>query len=388
MRGKRLLMIPGPIEFTDEVLAEMGKATLSHVDQRFIEEFGQALEKMRKVWLAPGAQPFIVAGSGTFAMELAVANLVEPGDKALVVNAGYFSDRMVEVLKVHGAEVDVVPSALGDVPGIDVVRSALKAKKYKLMCVTHVDTSTGIRSQVKELAAAARSEGVLSVVDGVCSVAGEELRQDEWSVDVSLTASQKAVGVPPGLALVVAGPRALGAFAARKSPVRSYYSDWGKWLPVMEAYEARKPAYFGTPAVNLVRALNVSLGQILEEGMDARFKRHELGAQAMRAGLKAMGMSFVPVREELCASTLTAPWYPEGVDASVLGRIAAEGAVLAGGLHPEVKTKYFRIGHMGASGATEILATLGAIERGFADSGYYFEAGVAVAAAQAVLVKG
>jgi alanine-glyoxylate transaminase/serine-glyoxylate transaminase/serine-pyruvate transaminase len=381
-------MIPGPIEFTDEVLAEMGKATLSHVDQRFIEEFGQALEKMRKVWLAPGAQPFIVAGSGTFAMELAVANLVEPGDKALVVNAGYFSDRMVEVLKVHGAEVDVVPSALGDVPGIDVVRSVLKAKKYKLMCVTHVDTSTGIRSQVKELAAAARSEGVLSVVDGVCSVAGEELRQDEWSVDVSLTASQKAVGVPPGLALVVAGPRALGAFAARKSPVRSYYSDWGKWLPVMEAYEARKPAYFGTPAVNLVRALNVSLGQILEEGMDARFKRHELGAQAMRAGLKAMGMSFVPVREELCASTLTAPWYPEGVDASVLGRIAAEGAVLAGGLHPEVKTKYFRIGHMGASGATEILATLGAIERGFADSGYYFEAGVAVAAAQAVLVKG
>jgi len=381
-------MIPGPIEFTDEVLVEMGKATLSHVDQRFIEEFGQALEKMRKVWLAPGAQPFIVAGSGTLAMELAVANLVEPGDNALVVNAGYFSDRMVEILKVHGAEVDIAPSALGDVPGIDVVRAALKAKKYKLMCITHVDTSTGIRSQVKELAAAARSEGVLSVVDGVCAVAGEELRQDDWSVDVALTASQKAVGVPPGLALLVAGPRALGAFTARKSPVRSYYCDWGKWLPVMEAYEARKSAYFGTPAVNLVRALNVSLGQILEEGMDARFKRHELGAMAMRAGLKAMGLSFVPAREELCASTLTAPWYPESVDGAVLGRIAAEGVVLAGGLHPEIKAKYFRIGHMGASGAAEILATLGAIERGFAASGYHFKPGAAVAAAQAVLVKG
>jgi len=388
MRGKRLLMIPGPIEFTDEVLLEVGKATLSHVDQRFIEEFGLALEKMRKVWLAPGAQPFIVAGSGTLAMELAAANLVETGDRALVVNAGYFSDRMVDVLKTHGAEVDVAPSAIGDVPGVDVVRAMLKAKKYKLMCITHVDTSTGIRSQVRELAAVARGEGVLSVADGVCAVAGEELRQDEWSVDVVFTASQKAVGVPPGLALLVAGPRALGAFNARKTPVRSYYCDWGKWLPVMEAYEARKPAYFGTPAVNLVRALNVSLGQILEEGMDARFKRHELGARAMRAGLKAMGMGFVPVREELCASTLSAPLYPEGIDASVLGRIASEGAVLAGGLHPEIKTKYFRIGHMGASGATEILATLGAIERGFAASGYHFQAGSAVAAAQAVLFKG
>ena len=165
MRGKRILMIPGPIEFTDEVLGEMGKATLSHVDQRFIEEFGQALEKMRKVWLAPGAQPFIVAGSGTLAMELAIANLVEPGDKALVVNAGFFSDRMADVLKTHGAEVDIAPSALGEVPGVDAVRTMLKADKYKLMCITQVDTSTGIRSQVKELAAVARSEGVLSVVD-------------------------------------------------------------------------------------------------------------------------------------------------------------------------------------------------------------------------------
>jgi alanine-glyoxylate transaminase/serine-glyoxylate transaminase/serine-pyruvate transaminase len=388
MRGKRLLMIPGPIEFTDEVLAEMRKGTLSHVDPQFIEEFGQALEKMRGVWLAPGGQPFILAGSGTLAMELAVANLTEPGDKVLVVNAGYFSDRMADIFKVHGAEVDIVPSALGDLPSTEAVSARLKSKKYKVMSITHVDTSTGVRADVKGLTAAAREAGVLTIVDGVCAVAGEELRQDEWGVDIALTASQKAVGVPPGLALLVAGPRALGAFRARKQPVRSYYCDWGNWLPVMEAYEARKPAYFGTPAVNLVRALNVSLGQILEEGMDARFRRHELGARAFRAGLKAMGMNFVPVREELCASTLSAPWYPAGVDAGVLKQVAAEGVVLAGGLHPEIKTKYFRIGHMGMSGAAEILATLGAIERGFAKAGYKFEPGCAVAAAQALLIGG
>lgn len=385
MRGKRLLMIPGPIEFTDQVLAEMGKGTLSHVDPEFIEEFGQAIGKIRSVWLSPKGQPFIIAGSGTLAMELAVANVTEPGDEVLVVNAGYFSDRMADIFRTHGANVDVLPSALGDIPSIDALKAKLRSKKYKIMSVTHVDTSTGVRADVKGFAAAAKAEGVLSIVDGVCAVAGEELRQDEWGVDIALTASQKAVGVPPGLALLVASPRALEVFGARKSPVRSYYCDWKNWLPVMEAYEGRKAAYFGTPAVNLVRALNVSLGQILDEGMEARFKRHERGAESFRAAMSAMGMGFVPVREELCASTLSAPWYPEGVDAGVLKLIAAEGVVLAGGLHPEIKTKYFRIGHMGMSGAAEILATVGAIERGFAKAGYRFEMGAATAAAQKVL---
>jgi alanine-glyoxylate transaminase/serine-glyoxylate transaminase/serine-pyruvate transaminase len=378
-------MIPGPIEFTDQVLAEMGKGTLSHVDPEFIEEFGQAIGKMRSVWLSPKGQPFIIAGSGTLAMELAVANVTEPGDDVLVVNAGYFSDRMADIFRTHGANVDILPSALGDIPSLDALRAKLRSKKYKIMSVTHVDTSTGVRADVKGFAAAAKAEGVLSIVDGVCAVAGEELRQEEWGVDIALTASQKAVGVPPGLALLVASPRALEVFGARKSPVRSYYCDWKNWLPVMEAYEGRKAAYFGTPAVNLVRALNVSLGQILDEGMEARFARHEQGAKAFRAAMSAMSMGFVPARERLCANTLSAPWYPEGVDAGVLKLIAAEGVVLAGGLHPEIKTKYFRIGHMGMSGAAEILATVGAIERGFAKAGYRFEMGAATAAAQKVL---
>lgn len=384
MKGKRLLMIPGPIEFTDEVLSATGLATLSHVDPLFIEEFGRSLEKMRSVWLSPAGQPFIVAGSGTLAMELAVANIIEPGDRALVVNAGWFSDRMADILKVHGAEVDIVPSDLGDVPTIDAVRAMLAKKACKVMTITHVDTSTGVRADVKALAAAAREAGVLSIVDGVCATAGEEFRMDEWGVDIALTASQKAIGVPPGLALLVASGKAISAFRARTQPVRSYYCDWNNWLPVMEAYEARKPAYFGTPAVNLVRALDVSLEQILAEGMEDRFARHARGAAAVRAALKAFGLSFVPAREELCASTLTAPWYPEGIDASVLRHIAAEGAVLAGGLHPAIKTKYFRIGHMGMSDASEILATLGAIERGFARAGCRLS-GDGLAAAQALL---
>jgi len=149
MKGKRLLMIPGPIEFTLEVLAEMAKPTLSHTDQQFIEEFGQALEKMRKVWLAPNGQPFAIAGSGTLAMEIAAANITEPGDNVLIVHTGYFSERMADIFRLHGANVDIVQSAVGDIPEIDEVRRRLKSKNYKILSITHVDTSTGVRTDVK-----------------------------------------------------------------------------------------------------------------------------------------------------------------------------------------------------------------------------------------------
>lgn len=208
---------------------------------------------------------------------------------------------------------------------------------------------------------------------------------EDWGVDLALTASQKAVGVPPGLALLVAGPRAIEAFVRRRSPVGSYYADWSHWLPVMQAYEARTPSYFGTPPVNLIWALNVSLGQILEEGMEARFARHRSLASAFRAAMRALGLAQVPVREDLAAATLTAPCYPEGVGASLLSHISSAGVIVAGGLHPQIKDRYFRVGHMGAVTPSDILTTVGAIEQGLARTGYRFELGSGLAAAQRVL---
>jgi alanine-glyoxylate transaminase / serine-glyoxylate transaminase / serine-pyruvate transaminase len=387
MKDRKLLMIPGPIEFTPEVLRAMGMATTSHVAPNFIDAFGQALERMREVFLCPQGQPFVLAGSGTLAMDIAAANLVEPGDMALVVNTGYFGDRFAVSLQRYGADVHQVRArAVGDAPSLEAVDAALAGAAFKLMTITHVDTSTAVGADVKGLAALGRKHGVLVVVDGVCSVAGEEMRQEEWGIDLALTASQKAIGVPPGLALVVAGPRAMEAFRRRKTPVGNYYADWTEWLPIMEAYEARRPSYFGTPPVNLIWALNVSLGQILDEGMEHRFARHRKLSDAFKAAITTLGMKQVPVRPEVMANTLTAPYYPEGVDASVLARIGQAGALLAGGLHPEIKAKYFRIGHMGAVTASDILATVGAIERGLAEAGYRFEAGVGLAAAQALLL--
>ncbi len=392
MKDRQLLMIPGPVEFTPEVLRAMGLPTTSHVAPNFVEVFGTALERLRSVFLAPSAQPFVVAGSGTLAMDMAAANLVEPGDPALVVNTGVFGDRFGEILERYGADVTHVRAPIiGDVPSLDEVQAALEnpvsssGQPYKLMTITHVDTSTAVATDVKALAALGRQYDLLVVVDGVCAVAGEELRQEDWGVDLTLTASQKAVGVPPGLALVVAGRRAIETFQKRQSPVISYYADWTQWLPVMEGYEAREPGYFGTPPVNLVWALNVSLGQILDEGLDARFERHRRISRAVKAAVAALGMEQVPVSDGVAANTLTAPYFPDGVDRSVLSHVRDAGVILAGGLHPEIKADYFRIGHMGVVNESDVLTTIGAVERGLVRAGYPLDRGVGLSAAQEVL---
>jgi len=387
MKDRTLLMIPGPIEFEPAVLQALGGPTDSHVSPGFIEVFGRAIERMRAVWCAPTGQPFVLAGSGTLAMDCAGANLIEPGDRALVLSTGVFGDRFEDLLSRYGAEVDVLRAPVGETIDFDAVDAMLRTTAYKVMTATHVDTSTAVRVDARRFGALGQEHGVLTVLDGVCSVAGEEIRQEDWGLDVVLTASQKAVGVPPGLALLVVSQRALDAWKRRRMPVGNYYADWTKWLPIMDSYEKRVPSYFGTPAVNLIAALDVSLGQILDEGIDERIARHRRLGTACRTALRALGLSQVPTGNEHAANTLSAPRYPADTSAAaLLSAIHEAGVILAGGLHPEIKSEYFRVGHMGATKAGDLLATIGAIEAGLRRCGHRFEVGAGVAASQSVLV--
>lgn len=374
--NRTLLMIPGPVEFDNDVLTAMGTPAYSHVSPEFIEVFGKALEDLRTVFAAPDGMPFVIPGSGTCAMELAVANLVEPGDRAVVVETGYFSWRMRDILERHGAQVEMVSAPAGSAPSVEAVEAALK-KGAKVLAVTHVDTSTGVLAPLQAYAAVAQRYSTLVLADGVCSVGGQELRMQEWGVDVVLTGSQKALAVPAGLALVTARPAALAAFRARRAPVASYYCDWGLWMPIMEAYMERRAAYFGTPAVNSVFALGTSLRQITAEGMEARWARHAKLSAAFKAGATALGLTQIPVSPEYQAVTLTTLFYPEGKDASGLKKVAEAGVTLAGGLYPDLKARYFRVGHMGNARMADVLATLSAIEEA-----YGLQSGAGVAAAQ------
>lgn len=217
-----LLMIPGPVEISPAVLAASSIPPPGHTSPRLLEAFGTCLERMRRVWQAgEESQPFLLAGSGTLAMEVAAANLVEPGDRALVIDTGYFSERMSEILRRAGAQVTEIGAPVGEVPPLGEIRETLGRGPFKALFATHVDTSTGVRVDPEPLCRLAREAGVLAVFDGVCATAAERFEMAAWGADLYFTGSQKAIGLPPGLALMVAGERALAARASRKaSPPR------------------------------------------------------------------------------------------------------------------------------------------------------------------------
>jgi len=389
-----ILMIPGPIEVSPAVQSAYSIAPPSHLAPHVIEAFGASLEMMREVWKSsPRAQPFITSGSGTLAMEMAVVNLIEPGDVVLQVNTGYFSDRMAEMLTRRGATVDHVSGELCDAPTNEAIAEAASAKPYKAIFATHVDTSTGVRVDAEAIARIAREHGALSVFDGVCATAAERFEMDAWGADVYLTASQKAIGLPAGLALLVASERAMAARSALTTQVPMSL-DFHQWLPIMSAYEARGKSYFATPATNMLLALEVSLREILAskheeaEGIDAAVARHQHVADAMRAAWDALGLELLPARSELTANTLSAIRYPPGVDgAKLLGEIKARGIVVAGGLHPQLKTAYFRVGHMGdvTTRPERLLDTVDAIQGALAACGHERPEGAARAAAARAL---
>ena len=357
--SRPLLMIPGPIEVSPAVVEASSGPPPGHLPPPIIEAMGRAIEQMRHVWVAGAdSQPFILAGSGTLAMEMALYNVVEPGDRVVLVNTGYFSDRMAEMARRRGADVVDVGCAPGDHPALEAIEAALRAAPTKALLVTHVDTSTGVRADARSLARLARDHGALSVFDGVCATAAERFEMASWGADVYLTASQKAIGLPAGLALLVASSRALAARAALSTPP-PLSTDFEQWLPIMGAYEARGRSYFSTPATNLVRALAVSLAEILDgQSMEACFNRHRRAADGFRAAWSAMGLGLVPSHPSLTANTLSAVRYPAGVGPELVAAIAARGVLVAGGLHPALKTDYFRVGHMG-----HILTQPAALER-------------------------
>jgi alanine-glyoxylate transaminase/serine-glyoxylate transaminase/serine-pyruvate transaminase len=250
--------------------------------------------------------------------------------------------------------------------------------------MTHVDTSSGVRVDVAELSRVAREADALVVVDGVCSIGGEEFHGDAWGVDVALTASQKAIGAPPGLAIVTVGPRARAARENRRSPFPGYFTDFMNWLPVMESYEGGAPGYFGTPAVTLLAMLNTALEELAAEPMPARVARHARIGGAFKAGVAALGLENVAA-PEANANTLTVVRNPAGVGDELVDAVRAEGVTIARAIHPELRGRCFRVGHMGICGPAEILTTLGAIERALHRLGESVDFGASLGAAQRTL---
>jgi len=373
------LLIPGPIEFDDAVLQSMSHYSEAHVGPPFVKIFSETLQMLRTVFqnTDKSAQPFVISGSGTLGWDFTAANLAEPGDEVLVLHTGYFADSFADCFETYGVKATQLKAPIGDRPQLPEIEKALKEKKYKLITVTHVDTSTGVLSEVKALSELVRrvSPETLLVVDGVCSVGGENLEFDAWGVDLALTASQKAIGVPAGLCIMMASGKALESFKARKSRPGSYFASFKNWLPIMQNYENNKPSYFATPSPQLIHALHTSLKQITSKPMSERFAKHKEVSQKIKAKIAELGLKQLAEKPENQASTMTAIYLPEKLSPpDVLPKLLSKGVIFAAGLHKEIATKYIRFGHMGVSitdpKRNDIDRALQALEEGLGEAGY------------------
>lgn len=350
----KLLVIPGPIEVTDDVLLANAHPSMSHVSPSFAPVFGDCIRMLREVLYTKDGQPVLVAGSGTLGWDAVGANLIEPGEKALVLNSGYFGDSFAECLAVYGAEVTQIKAPVGGAPTREQIEAALKKEKYKVLTFTHVDTSTGVLSNAKMIGEVVKavSPDTLVILDGVCAVASEEIRFDDWGIDVVISAPQKGLGAPPGLSILCASQKALKVFSERKAPPTSYYISWAKWLPVMKNYEAGTPSYFATPPVQLIYALHQSLKNITtsKPTLEERFAMHREASKKFKAFVTELGMGQVPLSAEASANGMTAAKFPPGIKAAdLIPRLLARDIVVAGGLHKDIKDTYFRVGHMGVT---------------------------------------
>ncbi|UZP42730.1 hypothetical protein NXS19_010546 [Fusarium pseudograminearum] len=330
------LLIPGPIEFDDDVLKSMGHYSESHVGPGFVNTFGETLSMTRKLFQStdPSAQPYVISGSGTLGWDIVAANLVEAGEDALVLSTGYFGDGFADCLRAYGANVTKLDGEVGGRPQLPEIEKALSEKKYKILTVTHVDTSTGVLSELKNLAATVK-----------------RIAFDEWGLDGVVTASQKAIGVPAGLSISFFSGRAVAAaLENRKTPIPAYFASMKNWTPIMKNYEAKKPSYFATPSPQLVHALHTSLTQILSKPLSERFQGHIEVSNKVKKAITDLGLKIVATKPEDQAHAMTAIYLPEGVGApDVLPKLAGKGVVFAGGIHKAIASKYIRFGHMGVS---------------------------------------
>jgi len=379
MNQEKLLLIPGPTPVHPRIINSLSLPTVSHVSDIFVSEFKEALSNLKKIVFCRQGEPFLVAGAGTLAMEMALLNTVGKREKYLIVSQGYFGQRMADIGNIFGLQYDIIQSEGGKAVLPEELKQKILENKYSVVVSTHVDTASGVCAPIKEYAKIIRSSDALFVLDGVCATGGIEEKMDDWGIDVILTAAQKCFGVPPGLAVLVFSDKAVQKRKQLDS-VFAYYSDILRWLPIM-----KDPSkYFSTPCVNEIRAFNEGTKIILEEGLEVRFQRHRKTAKAIRAALSDLGFSFY-TENEFLSNTLSVVKYPPGVEDKLFrSEFFNHGIVVAGGLGPTAGS-VFRMGHMGNISKSQILFAIEALEKTLDSIGYVFQSRSGVEAAQEIL---
>jgi len=371
---KRYLFTPGPTPVPPEVLAALAEPVVHHRGADFRLVYEECLARLKEV-CRTSSDALLFTSSGTGAMESAVANLCGPGTRVVVVSSGAFGERWFELAERYGCDVVAMRYEWGAVPSAAELAATLEETDgVRAVFLTHSETSTGVVCDLHAFADAVRPSGAHVVVDAVSSLGAVPLDMDSWGIDVVCSGSQKALMTPPGLAIAAVSDAVWEAEGRASSP--RYYFDWERTRKAQELLDAPF-----TPAVSLVRALNVALGMLLDVGLDETFDRHVRLGRACRAGLKAMGLELFSPDDDSSA-VVTAAKTPTGIDAAALVSLLRErhGVQLAGG-HGPLKGTVFRIGHIGYYDVFDIVTALAAVELGLTELGAEVAQGVAVSRA-------
>ncbi|MGF1578202.1 MAG: pyridoxal-phosphate-dependent aminotransferase family protein [Gemmataceae bacterium] len=380
----RLLLGPGPSNAHPRVLRAMATPLIGHLDPQFLDIMNECQEMLRQVFQTKNQLTFPVSATGMAGMETCVVNLIEPGDTMVVCINGVFGGRMQDVAERAGAKVVVVEKPWGEVFDANEIADVLKKEQPKALGIVHAETSTGAWQPVADIAKACRDTNTLLVLDTVTSLSGLPVTIDEWGVDAVYSGTQKCMSCPPGLAPVSFSPKAVEAINNRKSKVQSWYLD----MAMVQKYWGGDRAYHHTAPISMTYALRESLRLILEEGLEARFRRHDLNHRALKAGLSALGISYTAT-EGHQLPTLNAVKIPDGIEDGVIRKqLLNEFNIEIGGGLGAFKGKVWRIGLMGYnSNPNSVLLFLSALEQCLLGQGAKIDGGASIASANQVYAQ-
>ena len=355
---RQLLFIPGPVTVSERVLEAMNRPLIDHRGPEFSKLMERIYASLRPIFGTEEAEIVLLGSSGTGGLEAAIANAFSPGDTLLAAPMGAFGERMIAIARKYGMTVDAIEARPGF--AVDPREFAQRLnddtdRRYRGILLTHNETSTGVQSDMGELAAIAQAHGALTIVDSVSGLGATDFRMDEWGYDIVVGASQKVLAAPPGVAMLAISPRAWKAIEASKTP--RFYFD------LVKAREfARQEQMPWTSPVSTMFALDVALEQYHREGAPAVHRRLAMYAEAIRAAFTALGLEVFSQPGAHSVTVVTAK-IPAGVDAAALLRGLREdrGVTLAGG-QLDLKGKIVRMGTMGDISQTDVLAAIQAIE--------------------------
>jgi len=374
---KNVLLTPGPTPLPPEICEALSKPIIHHRTPQFQTVLAEVTENLKYIFQTKN-DVFILASSGTGAMEASVCNLLSPGDTAISVEAGKFGERWTELLKTYGVNAVVLKAAWGEQVKVEEIAKALKANpKAKAVFATLCETSTGVTSDIKAIAQVVKDTPVVLVVDAISGLGVLDLQTDNWGVDIVVSGSQKGLMLPPGLGLISVSPKAWKLIEQSKSP--KYYFD----LKAAKKALDKTDTPF-TPAIGLVIALNESLKMIKAEGLEKVFAYYHKLAEAIRKASVALGLELF-AKADCASDAITAVKVPAGVDGEKMVKQMRDtyGITIAGG-QSEMKGKIFRIASMGYINEFDILTGISCLEKVLHQMGYKFELGAGVAAAQKV----